>query len=474
MPWRDAEIVGDWSGPVEENQPLPPTSRVASALTGFAQGATMGFADEAAAGLAATVKRPFSRRPWRELYEEQLAIERGNLGAAQEEFPGTTMAGSVAGGVGTGVRLAGAGATLMGGARSIPGAVGRGAAEGAIYGGLYGAGTAEEGERLGGAAQGAAIGAAGGGLAGGLGGAVAARQRPRVPEIEALRQQADAAYTAARKAGVVVSERSFKGNAARIAKRMADEGIDPTLHPRASAALRRLQEADGAVDLQGIDTLRRVVRAAGESETASERRLAHIMTEMLDGYVDRLGTRDLVGTADPVLARESLKTARNLWSRKSKGEVIEHLMDRAGNRAGQFSGSGYENAIRTEFRNLAQSKSRMRQFNKAEQDAIRKVARGGPVGNALRMIGKAAPTSIVSGALGAGAGYAAAGPVGGVAVPLTGAAARMGATAITTRNARLASELVRMGVPPEQLPMAVQAMSGFIAGSQPVLQGGDE
>ena len=48
------------------------------------------------------------------------------------------------------------------------------------------------------------------------------------------------------------------------------------------------------------------------------------------------------------------------------------------NRAAQFSGSGFENALRTEFRNLAQNPKRLRGFSAEEQAAIRRVARGGP------------------------------------------------------------------------------------------------
>ncbi len=52
---------------------------------------------------------------------------------------------------------------------------------------------------------------------------------------------------------------------------------------------------------------------------------------------------------------------------------------------------------------------------------------GSPDQNALRLVGKLAPTGIVSGALSSGAGYQMGGPIGAVAIPATGFAARKGA-----------------------------------------------
>ena len=63
------------------------------------------------------------------------------------------------------------------------------------------------------------------------------------------------------------------------------------------------------------------------------------------------------------------------------------------------------------------------------------------------MLGKLAPTGIVSAGIGGSAGYALGGPVGAVAVPAVGAIARRGATKMTQRNVEKASELVRSGAP---------------------------
>ena len=135
--------------------------------------------------------------------------------------------------------------------------------------------------------------------------------------------------------------------------------------------------------------------------------------------------------------------------------------------APNFTGSGYENALRTQFRTLAKNANKMRGFSKTEQTAIERVAKGGPLENTLRMLGKFAPTGVVSTVMSGGAGAAIGGPVGAVALPAAGFAARQGATALTARNARAASELMRSGQLPalgRMAPADVELMRALMVG----------
>jgi hypothetical protein len=149
---------------------------------------------------------------------------------------------------------------------------------------------------------------------------------------------------------------------------------------------------------------------------------------------------------DPTAAANSLKSARTTWSRMAKGEMIESLIDKAKNRS-NFTGSGFENALRTEFRKVAQNDRAMRRFSKDEQDAILKVVRGGPIENAFRFIGRFAPQNILHSMGAAAIGGEMAGTAGAIAAPAVGAAGRAAATALTKRNAELAAETARRGAP---------------------------
>ncbi len=287
---------------------------------------------------------------------------------------------------------------------------------------------------------------AGGSITGAAEGIAAARKAPKVPTTQELKTQGSNAYQAAEQAGVIVSKSSFKNMVSNLEKDLADAAIDQTLHPKAIAALKRLQDTNDNVTLKGIDVLRRVANGAASSADKDERRIARIIKDAIDEYVDGLTPADLVA-GDASKAVGELKRARELWSKATKGDTIETIIQKAKDSSSQFSGSGYENALRTQFRGLAKNERSMRRFNKEEQAAIRKVANGGPVENTLRLFGKLAPTGIVSGGIGTSLGYAAGGPAGAVALPAVGLASRAGATAMTARNARAASELMRRGGP---------------------------
>jgi hypothetical protein len=194
------------------------------------------------------------------------------------------------------------------------------------------------------------------------------------------------------------------------------------------------------------------------------------MIDDIDDYIANLGPGD-ISAGNATQANSALREARSLWARASKGEVVEDLIERADIRASQFSGSGKENAIRTEFRNLVMNPRRLRVFTEAEKDVLRRVAKGGPVENALRMIGKLAPTGIVSGALSPALGAMIGGTVGAPTVgaatlPVTGFLARQAATAMTARNARIASEMMRSGgqIPPMPPPPIDYLLGGPAVG----------
>lgn len=388
-----------------------------------ASGMTFGLADEAAAAANQAV--------FGGTYEDRLAAERARDAAMD---PATRLVGEVTGALTTGTGLARGGLSFLRGAsRTLPSLAGRGAAEGAAYGAAHGFGHGEGIEgRLKEAARGGATGAiTGAGLGAITRGLVGGTARPTVENIKA---QASEAYKTAEQAGVIVKSSALESAVNNIQGKIAKAGIDKTLHPNAMAAFNRLKEATANNQtLEGMEILRRVVKGAAASTNRDERRIAQIILGELDDFVGNLSTKDVF--AGPTLeAVKSLKEARKLWHTASKAETIQELVERAGNRAGQFTGSGYENALRTEFRALSQNPKRLRQFTKAEQSFIKQVARGTPIGNALRWLGKLAPRGVVSTALSGGIGYGVGGPAGVPAALMAGEAGRAGATALTKAN----------------------------------------
>lgn len=264
--------------------------------------------------------------------------------------------------------------------------------------------------------------------------------------VEGLKQASRAAYQVADDAGVGIKAQSFSNFTKTLKTQLASEGIDATLHPKSLAALRRIMETDGKnLSLKGAETLRRVAADAARSTDPADARLGRMIRSRMDDYIDNLGSSDvLMGNA---AGAKALKDARSLWSRASKGEELTELVERAGVRAGQFTGSGFENALRTEFRQLAMNKKRLRRYSPAEQEAIKRVAMGGPLENTARWLGKFAPRGIVSTALGSVLG-APFGPGGPMLVWGAGEVGRKAATTLTRRNAQKAIDTALKG--PEQ------------------------
>jgi hypothetical protein len=439
---------------------------------GIRQGVTFGFGDELMAGALTPIE--LARRAYTgedagkgmgerlsSAYGGALARERADLRTAQEQHPVASAVGEVAGGVATGGQLAKGGATLLNVAKpTYPAMIGRGAAEGALYGAAHGFGAGEGLEdRLSGAAKGAAIGGVTGGAMGAVGGRMAnSNSIKAVPAADELRALASSNYKLAEQAGLIIKPQSYTQAINDITQEAIKAGLDPKVHPGAQAALEYLASKRGLpVKLEELDIARQVVRDAGKS--AQDGRVTKLMLAKLDDFMSNIQPGDVAaGNAQQGL--EALGRARDLWSRGKKGEIFETLFEKAENSAPTFSGSGYENAVRTRFRGLANNDKAMRGFSEAEQDAIRKVARGGPVENTLRMAGKFAPTGIVSTGMSGGIGYQLGGPVGALALPAMGGAARKAATAMTSRNAQLADALVRSGgqMPAPQLSGAQRAM----------------
>lgn len=445
-PWPEAEgpSILERIKAVAEKYGPKAVKAVDDTVRSLASGATFGLADELAAYGASQTgigKQPGAGAD----YESNLAAER----ARDKQIPALIkIPGEIAGGVMTGTGLARVGLTALNAAApTVGGMAARGAGEAAAYGAAYGAGNAEGDlkDRARAAVIGALTAAPFGAASGSVAGSVAEGNIPKPPTTKQLQSSGTAAYDQAKASGVQLTQKAWDDIADDIAAKAKNLAIDPTIHPKATAAVKRITDAKGGTpSIQDIDLLRRVISAAAGSTDADERRIAKGLRDALDDSIGKLTNADVLA-GDPKAAAATLAEARGLWETFKKSEVIDDIMKRVELRASQFSGSGKENAIRTEFRQLAMNEKKMRGFTDAEREAIREVVKGGPVGNFLRMIGKAAPTGIVSASLGAGAGAYVGGPIGAAAVPAIGMGARQGATAMTERNARIASELIRRG-----------------------------
>lgn len=290
------------------------------------------------------------------------------------------------------------------------------------------------------------------GVAAGIPFAMGAKGTLQAPTVQELKGQAGQQYKFAEDVGAVFKKNSYNQFANKLESTLAKEGLDKALQPRVFAALERIKDTKNSnVTLENMEILRRISQAAGSSADASERRLASIMVDNLDDFVETAQPSQLAkGSSEAVSA---LTDARELWKRAKKTEIIDDLVASAELRAeANFSQSGMENALRRKLVNLADNPKALRAFTKEEQNAIKVAAKGGPVQNVLRLVGKLAPTGAISAGISGGAGFVFGGPYGAVGLPLIGGASRLGATQLGLRNIeQLRNRLATGNVPIPQV-----------------------
>ena len=200
--------------------------------------------------------------------------------------------------------------------------------------------------------------------------------------------------------------------------------------------------------------------------------------------------KDAAGTSEGTMLRRILRefdtvtstyapeiaTANDLYHRAAKAETIETMLDVSGIRSQQFSQSGLENAIRTEFRQLAIKIAKGQEvgWTPTEIEEINMIAKGGPLENSLRFIGRLAPKGIVSLAASGALPYQmvtslTGNPTMGAAVAggtmASGLAANTAAGALQQRRAMdlYRSMLSREGLSPEGQERMAAAIKTYLA-----------
>lgn len=273
-----------------------------------------------------------------------------------------------------------------------------------------------------------------------------------IPEINDLFRAGNEAFTAARKLGSDLKPSAPQRLARAVGDMKESSGlrviIDPDQHPKSFALRNRMiAETEGPMDFDQLLTLRQLAKDAAGGNDLPDARIAGKLRDALDEFMGSLTADDLVSGA-PKTANALLEEGRALWRRARTAEEIERRMDIAALKGkAQFTGAGYEQALRSQFRSLAERIRNGKEpgFSPELARAVEKVANGDPVGNIFRELGKNAPTGIVSSGIGAGVGYTLFGPLGAAAVPAAGLLGRRLATAATNKNAQAALELARLG-----------------------------
>lgn len=414
----------------QPQQTAPDVGAVGGASAAATDGMLFGFGDEYLAGLSSVLGvQPDGQgganwfdysKPIGERYSTALDAIRREQSQFSEDRPGLAIGAEIAGSV---IGPGKGASSFISAGKSGASQIARGTALGAASGGAYGFGEGEGGilQRLSSAPLSAAAGGAGGLALSGIGrgfarASQALKRRTGGSEaasaLEGLRDEAQRLYGLAGEMQERLPAAKFSGMVDAVKGRLRDDGYDAGLHPRLKAVLKRFGKEQGDKSLADLEILRRVAGNAAASLQPDERRLASRIIDEIDGLVDQM-------EGGPLLSQ-----ARNVWGQLRRMELIEDVVTKASDT------DNFVASLRSQFRSLLKSKTKLRGFSDDEIKAIRQVARGTNTEKALRGLGKLfSPTSLQGLALAGGTAYAT-GPAA-LSLPLLGMAAQRGANSMT-------------------------------------------
>lgn len=396
--------------------PLGPIAKSIDAGASAAQRSPfLGWGDEAVAGLRSMAGNTD--------YSTAQAQEDAKKTAMREQNPVSSVAGDIGGGL---MMARGLPNVLAGRSLPVVGRTGAAALEAGGYGAATGAGEAKPGDRLTGAATGFAIGAGIGGTLSKAGDLLASRAARKAasaaaPTADELKVASKALYDQAYQSGVAIKPQA----ADNIVQNMtfAAGRLNEKLRPKTAGIVEDVQALRGKpMDLQTFHELRQEIDLALRGAEPGDERTLLRMRDILTSFADNAGQANLTG---PQQGLKLFREADDLWSKRSKTQMIEDLFDLADVKSGRYSQSGMENALRDKASQLYTQivKGKVKGFTAEETRVIRQLAKAETSGAVTKWLAKFAPRGPVSAGMGASIGGligSAFGPVGtavGMATP---------------------------------------------------------
>lgn len=455
--------------PLPEQEPsMSIGDKAKGSLANYRQGLTMGFYDEAKAGLgtvpgmakdAINVLRGVrdNVRSPEEVYQAGLEKERSKFQDFREKAPVAAGASEIAGALLPALATMGAGAPASTpalarlGGKSLLGRSAASGAQGAAAGGVYGFGSGEGGAlnrlqaakdtaKTAGAFSAAipVVGSAAGKIANkAISNRAMNKALQNAPSTDELKIAARAADDAI---DFTVPAEKVRSKTQEVMSKLDELGIDkadmlsrPGYTPMTpmSNSLRDLMESvQGPLDYAALKTLRRQGANAAASSIPTDRKAGMIVKEAADDLIEFAGADN--------------KTVNALWQKMYKSQMMEDIFDSTdGYLAGDTS------AIRNQFGRILKNKRLRSQFTEQEQNMMSKVVSGTASEKLIRALGSGLGqylSPIVGASVGSPGGVSGM-LIGGIGGSAISSGARKVADKITLKNAEKLHRLTAIDSP---------------------------
>jgi hypothetical protein len=287
--------------------------------------------------------------------------------------------------------------------------------------------------------------------------------KAKVPTAEEIKGAASQMYKKIDDAGVVIQAEPFNQFVNKV-KTTVGSKVREARQPQVVDALKQLDEASGSVKtLQKMQDLRESISGIKMSGNASERMFAGDIVKELDDFMEKLDASKLIAPVQgDVEAIKLVPQARELWKQARKSELLDEIYRKAEIKSTDpYNDVAFATKLRSEFKNLATNKTKLRGFTEEEVKAIEQAAKGGKIENALRAFGQGgggdkfsyggaiAGGGLSSFAFGPEFGNAVAGPIGAYigakTVPAIKGVSRMAAGQLGKQNLQNAIDLIKTG-----------------------------
>ena len=286
------------------------------------------------------------------------------------------------------------------------------------------------------------------------------RTKAKVPAASDIKAQASQLYKQIDDAGVLIKTEPFNEFVNRVKVDIGGK-VREARNPKIADAIRELDEATGSPKtLQKMQDLRESISSLKMSNEPSDRMFAGKIVEQLDDFVEKLDTTKLISPAQGDLeAIKLVPQARNLWKQARKSDLLDEIYRKAEIKATDpYDDVAFASKLRSEFKNLAANKNKLRGFSAEEVKAIEDAAKGGKVENALRAFGRPLEGSLLQGqnvaslSLPALIGLKLGGPAGAIiganVVPASKAVSRRVAGQLGKQNLQNVIDTIKTGGQP--------------------------